>query len=120
MLARHWADKHGCIDSPCKLVRLATNCDRDPQSLCAEFFPHAEHTVDSITCSNAFTMLTNASWSRRQQTARRWFDDRRAQLRHDRAKLNVAELRQRLLAISRSGSSDGIAAVPGVRYRDAT
>jgi hypothetical protein len=45
-MARRWANKRGFADGSGRLVQIVTDGDNDLAKLSAEYFPHAEHTID--------------------------------------------------------------------------
>lgn len=102
-LARHWADKRGFADDSGKLVQVLTDGDRDLRDLRAEFFPGAEHTIDFYHVLEYVHQAGECLLPEGSKQLVAWFDEKREQLLNDQAELMVAELRQRLLAIPKTG-----------------
>lgn len=102
-VARRWADKRGFADACGKLVQVLTDGDRDLRDLCAEHFPTAEHTVDFYHVLERIHEAGECFLPEGSKQLTAWFDQKREQLLRDQADLIVAELRQRLLAIPKTG-----------------
>jgi hypothetical protein len=102
-LARRWADKRGFADGSGKLVQVLSYGDLDLRNLCAQYFPKAEHTVDFYHVLERVHDAGKCLMREGSKQLAAWFDDKREQLLGDRAEFIVEELRQRLLAIARTG-----------------
>jgi len=102
-LARRWADKRGFADGSGKLVQVLSDGDLDLRELCAEHFPNAEHTVDFYHVLERVHQAGECFLEEGSTQLATWFDDKREQLLDDQADLIVAELRQQLLAIPKTG-----------------
>jgi len=102
-VARRWADKRGFADDSGKLVQVLTDGDCDLRALCVEHFPNAEHTVDFYHVLEYVHQAGECFMAEGSKQLAAWFDDKRQQLLNDQAQSIVAELRQRLLAIPKTG-----------------
>ena len=102
-IARQMADKRGFAVGSGKLVQVLTDGDRDLATLCAEFFPGAEHTVDFYHVAE-YVHEAGACFIREgSKELADWFDDQRERLLRDQADLIVQELRTRLQAMPKTG-----------------
>lgn len=102
-VARRMADKRGFTQDSGKLVQVLTDGDHDLALLCTEFFPEAEHTIDYYHVAERVHEAGECFMREGSKELETWFDQQRQRLLDDGAELIVAELRQRLSAIAKTG-----------------
>ena len=102
-VARRMADKRGFTAASGKLIHVLTDGDNDLALLSGEFFPGAEHTIDFYHVAEYVYEAGQAFLGEGSKALADWFDLQRERLFRDQAQEVVAELRQRLLAIPKTG-----------------
>lgn len=102
-VARRMADKRGFAAGSGNLIHVLTDGDNDLALLSGEFFPGAEHTIDFYHVAEYVYEAGQAFLGEGTKALADWFDLQRERLFRDQAQEVLAELRQRLLAIPKTG-----------------
>ncbi len=102
-VARRWANTRGFGDDSSKLIQVVTDGDNDLADLYAEYFPHAEHTIDVWHVVEYIWEAGACCFPEGSVALKKWVEEQEARLFEGRIAAILAEMKRRLNDIAKTG-----------------